>query len=257
MSIYTEYASVYDRSGQLAFSLRMIPYLEALLGRHTAVGKVMLELACGTGTVAIAMAERGWEVYAVDGSAQMLAEAQAKARDHDVSITWSQQDMRRVVLPAQVGLATCLYDSMNYMLTSEDLSSVFAQVHSALLPGGVFLFDMITAWALSTQWDNETYFTEHEGLSMIMQSDYDPTRQRASVRVICYVEQGGLYRKIEEQHVEQAYPAEQIATLLTDVGLHVEAHYECFTFQSHRPTTYRIMWVTRRPAIEGVPRRTV
>ena len=247
MAIYKDYAQVYDHSGQLAFSLQMIPYLSRLLERHPAGGEVMLELACGTGTVAIAQAEAGWRVYAVDGSAEMLAEARGKARDSGTAPLWSQQDMRQFTLPERVHLVTCLYDSMNYMLTSDDLSMVFRQVYDVLLPGGLLLFDMNTAWAFATLWDEETYFIDSDDLTMTMKSDYDSQRQRASVTVTCFQRVGDLYRKIVERHTEQAYPREQIATLLADAGFWVEGNYDCFSLDPPTPSSNRIMWAARRP----------
>ena len=62
---------------------------------------------------------------------------------------------------------------------------------------------------------------------------------------------GELYRKLVERHTEQAYPQEQIALLLSDVGLHIEAHYDCFAFGEPGAETLRIMWVARRPAQTG------
>jgi len=247
MPIYKDYAEVYDRSGQLAFSLKMLPYLRQLLEQHPVQGRVMLELACGTGTVAIAMAKAGWRVYGVDGSAEMLAQARAKVGEHEEAPIWSQQDMRHFLLPERVNLATCLYDSLNYMLTSEDLSAVFRRVFGALLPGGLFLFDMNTAWALAELWGDETFVTDREDLTVIFQNRYDPQRQRETVVVTCFQRVNELYRKIVECHTEQAYPNEQIATLLTDAGFRVEAQYECFSFRPPTSTTPRIMWVARRP----------
>ncbi|MHB1295124.1 MAG: class I SAM-dependent DNA methyltransferase [Anaerolineae bacterium] len=247
MAIYQEYASVYDRSGQLGFSLRMLPYLRDVLARHPAAGRVLLDLACGTGTVAVAMASDGWKVYAVDGSADMLAEARDKAESNGVALLASQQDMRRFVLPERVHLVTCLYDSMNYMLTSEDLLAVFKRVYAALEPGGLFLFDMNTAWAMAMLWDDETYFTDSDDLSVVFTSSYESARQQVSVVVTCFERVGDLYRKITERHTEQAYPNEHVATLLTDVGFRVEAAYDCFTFRAPSPTTQRIMWAARRP----------
>jgi ubiquinone/menaquinone biosynthesis C-methylase UbiE len=248
MSIYQDYAAVYDQSGQLAFSLRMIPYLGRLLERHPVEGKVMLELACGTGTMAIALAEAGWRVYAVDGSAEMLAQARAKAGESLKAPLWSQQDMRHLVLPERVSLVTCLYDSLNYMQTSEDLLAVFCRAFEALLPGGLFLFDMNTAWALAEIWGDETFVSERDDLTVIFQNKYDPQRQSVTVFLTCFQRVDGLYRKIVEQHTEQAYPSEQIATLLTDAGFRIEDHYACFSFKQPAPTTPRIMWVARRPS---------
>jgi len=249
MDIYHEYASVYDVSGQLAFSLRMIPYLNLLLARHPVEQRVMIELACGTGTVAIAYADTDWRVYGVDGSADMLAQARAKASGHHAQVIWSQQDMRSFIVPERAGLVTCLYDSMNYMLKSDDLLAVFRRVYDALLPGGLFLFDMNTVSAMVQLWDDETYFSDSSDLAVIFQSQYDDRIQRTTVRVTCFQRtQDALYRKIVEQHTEQAYPREQIATYLTDVGFQIEGQYDCPSFAEPTDDTHRIMWAARRVA---------
>ncbi|HHX65293.1 MAG TPA: methyltransferase domain-containing protein [Chloroflexi bacterium] len=249
MAIYAEYARVYDRSGQLSFSLQMLPYLETLLERHPVAGRTMLDLACGTGTVAIAMARTGWKVIGIDQSAEMLAEARAKVKDIEIDLEWSRQDMRRFTLPEPVHLVTCLYDSMNYMLTNEDLLATFRRTFRALHPGGLFLFDMNTAWAFATFWDGDTYFTDTPNLSVVFQSLYYPTKQRTTVTVTCFERDAdsGLYRKIVERHTEQAYPPEQVSTLLTDVGFRVEAQYDCFSFHAPNETSGRIMGVARHP----------
>ena len=256
MPIYADYAQVYDRSGQLKFSLDMLPYLAQLMERHPVAGRRMLDLACGTGTVALAMAAEGWRVHGIDGSAQMLEQAAAKTAEAEadglpstMDVTWSQQDMRAFSVPERVDLVTCLYDSMNYMLSDTDLLAVMRGVKNALVPGGLFLFDMNTAWALGTFWDGQTYFTDDGQLAVIMESDYDDQRQRTTVQVTCFerLADQDLYRRIVERHTEQAYPPEQIATLLTDVGLRLEASYSCFSFRVPSPTTARIMWVARKP----------
>jgi triosephosphate isomerase len=73
--IYDRYAQVYDNSGQVHFSLRMIAYLSDLLPRFGWQGESALDLACGTGTLALAYAQWGLRAYGVDGSAAMLREA--------------------------------------------------------------------------------------------------------------------------------------------------------------------------------------
>jgi SAM-dependent methyltransferase len=249
MAIYSDYAEVYDASGQLAFSLKMIPYLQQLLERHPAPGKTMLDLACGTGTVAISFAQEGWSVYGVDGSPRMLDQARLKAVEFGVSVAWSCQDMRRFVLPKPVHLATCLYDSMNYMLTGEDLSAVFRRVYANLAPGGLWILDMNTAYALATVWDDVTYFSDSPDLSMVMKSRYDERRQRATVTVTCFQRVNDLYRKIAEEHTEQAYPPEQVSMYLVDAGFVLEGSYACFSMEPPRATTQRILWVARRPAL--------
>ena len=248
MPIYEDYARVYDASGQLAFSERMIPYLGRLVARHPVEGQSTVDVACGTGTVAIAQAQAGWSVYGVDGSSRMLALAEDKARRQGVEIAWGRQDMRCFSLPERVSLATCLYDSMNYMLSDADLLSVFQSTYECLLPGGLFLFDMNTAWAMAALWDDETFLTDTDDLTVMLESAYEPRDQRTTVKVVCFQRLGELYEKVSEVHTEQAYPPEHVAMLLADAGLRIEAQYECFTLNQPTPTTFRIMYVARRSA---------
>lgn len=253
MHIYDAYAAVYDDSGQIGFSLQMVPYLGGLFTRHPVERGACLDLACGTGTIALAMAREGWRVFGVDISEQMLQIARRKQEEDELAtgdrldITWSCQDMRQVTLPQKVSLATCLYDSLNYMLSSEDLSAVFQRVAGLLRPGGLFLFDMNTAYALATHWDDQTYVTDTPDLTVIMESNHHPERQRTTVRVICFQRVGDQYRKIAEEHTEQAYPREHVATLLTDAGFTIEGTYNCFTFNPPGATSPRIMWAARKP----------
>lgn len=246
MAIYDQYARVYDESGQIAFSLKMIPYLDQLLQRHPAPARSMLDLACGTGTVAVAFAQQGWEVYGVDASAGMLEQARRKAAQLGQSVVFSQQDMRQFVLPRPVGLVTCLYDSLNYMLTLEDLQLVFQRVAAALLPGGVFIADMNTHETLEHVWDNNTFFVEGKNLAIVLVSSYDPETELSTVDVVGFVRQdNGLYERFQERHVERAYENEQVEAALEAAGLHVEAAYECFGFEPPDEETGRVLWVAR------------
>ena len=252
MAIYQAYAEIYDASGQLAFSQRMVPYLRQLFERHPVRGDTMIDLACGTGTVAIAQAAAGWRVEGIDGSQAMLAQARQKVANQVLEIAWSQQDMRSFSVAHPVHAVTCLYDSMNYMLLDQDLLATFRQVYRALLPGGLFVFDMNTVWALAEMWDDDIYFSDSDELTVVFNSRYDRQALRSTVVVTCFKREGELYRKIVEQHTEQAYPPEHVATLLTDVGLQFEAQYACFSFDAPNRTTPRIVFVARKPARQAL-----
>lgn len=252
MALYDDYARVYDESGQIAFSLKMIPYLDKLLQRHPAPMHSMLDLACGTGTVALSFAQQGWEVYGVDASANMLEQAKRKMEQTGQQVAFSQQDMRQFVLPHPVGLITCLYDSLNYMLTLADLQLVFQGVAAALLPGGVFMGDMNTREMLQLVWDNNTFFVEGKNIAIVMVSSYEPETGLSTVDVVGFVRrENGLYERFQERHVEAAYEKEQVEVALEAAGLHVEAAYECFGFDPPDEETRRILWVARKPYVKG------
>jgi len=250
MTLYDHYAQAYDDSGQIAFSLRMIPYLDQLLQRHPVQGRSMLDLACGTGTVAMSYAQQGWEVYAVDASAGMLDQARRKAKESGLDLSFSQQDMRHFVLPHRVALVTCLYDSLNYMLTEQDLGKAFAQVSGALLPGGLFLGDMNTQVTLEEVWGNNTFFVDREGMSLILRSGYETETRLSTVHIVGFMKRPeGTYERFDEHHTEIAYEADQVQAALHEAGLGVEAAYECFLLSEPDSRSRRVMWVARKPEI--------
>ena len=78
--MYERFARWYDRlTGNVDYAARA-DYFEEIIARHRrGEGKLLLDLACGTGTLSLLLAQRGWDVIGVDGSGDMLAQAQAKA----------------------------------------------------------------------------------------------------------------------------------------------------------------------------------
>jgi SAM-dependent methyltransferase len=296
MTIYHQYAPFYDSSGQMRFVVLMGHYLGELLERHPAPGRRALDLACGTGTLALMLADQGWDVVGLDTSAAMLelAGAKAAALDTPGRATFVQGDMRRLLTtdghrpptndqrhvsqkelsdtrpglnssfvlrpssgeaassfalrPSSFDLATCTYDSLNYLLSEADLAACFAGVARALRPGGLFVADMNTRHFLEHDW-GVCSVEEHPGFVQISQSSFDPVSGQSTMVLTGFAgdDQRG-YTRFDEVHIERAYPDEQVRDLLEQSGLAVEAAYDCFTFQPVYPQSQRIAWVARRPA---------
>jgi SAM-dependent methyltransferase len=96
--IYHDYAPFYDGSGQLRFAVLFGQYLRELLERHPVAGRRALDLACGTGTLALMLADEGWDVVGLDSSAAMLDQANAKAEHMTAQgqVVFVQGDMREL-----------------------------------------------------------------------------------------------------------------------------------------------------------------
>lgn len=252
--IYGDYAAVYDMSGQIRFSLLMMHYLKDLLQRHAVSARRVLDLACGTGTLALLLADEGWEVVGLDASAAMLARAQAKHATSGQSsgLSFVQGDMRSLLpllSPAQFDLVLCTYDSLNYLLTEADMAACMHSVAAVLAPGGLFIADMNTRHFLEHDWAAcEIY--EQPGYVQINQSSFDPQQATSTLKLTGFVgnnDQG--YTRFDEIHIERAYPPKVVAALFKKAALRVEAIYDCFTFAPPCATTQRLAWVVRKPAI--------
>lgn len=255
MPIYDAYAPLYDNSGQIRFSLLMFHYLHDILATHEVAGRRMLDVACGTGTLALLLADEGWTCVGLDASEAMLAEASDKAESAEVQqVDFVQGDMRRIpdaggaVQFNSFDLATCVYDSLNYLMTSDDLLACFQGVAWALAPGGLFVGDLNTRHFLEFDW-GELEIQEHPGYVQIGQSHFDADKDCSTLVLTGFIgDDMHGYERFDETHVERAYPPEQISALLEQAGLRIDGVYDSFTLQAPTPRSQRIVWVARKPA---------
>lgn len=255
MTIYDAYAPLYDNSGQIRFSLLMFHYLRDLLNHHEVAGRRMIDIACGTGTLALLLADEGWSVVGLDASAAMLEEATTKCATYVANgqgafvrgdmchIPDAQDDALQC---GAFDLATCFYDSLNYLLTTDDLLACFAGINWALAPGGVFIGDMNTRHFLEFDW-GEYDVQEYPGYIQIEQSHFDAANDTSTLVLTGFIgnDQQG-YERFDEVHIERAYPTEVVSALLEQAGLRVEAVYDAFTLQPPAPRSQRVVWVARK-----------
>jgi len=267
--IYHEYAPFYDGSGQLRFAVLMGQYLRELLDRHPVIGRRALDVACGTGTLALLLAEDGWDVTGLDSSAAMLDQADAKAENMATcgSVTFVQGDMRELriehvelkpelatdrsvaqfsILNSQFNLVTCVYDSLNYLLEERELAACFAGMARVLAPGGLLVADMNTRYFLEYDWGT-CEVIEQAGLVQVSQSYFDPAAECSTMVLSCFAgDDRRGYTRFDETHIERAYAPDVVERLLRSAGLELEALYDCFTFQPITERTQRFAWVARK-----------
>jgi SAM-dependent methyltransferase len=139
MSIYDQWAECYD-----LIDLDRTPMIEFYWGQVGAGARSLLELASGTGTMTIALAQRLRErdgcdrVVGLDSSKAMLRIAAKRAPE----IEWVWGDMRAPPMDGEFDFIFCCYNTLHEMVTEDDLSQVFLSVRSLLSAEGVFAFDI-------------------------------------------------------------------------------------------------------------------
>jgi len=251
VKIYDRLAQIYDLGGWESYSRRMFPYLVKVLRRHRIHKGTVAELACGTGTLAITLSREGYQVVGVDRSEAMLQVAREKAEQAGAAVTFLQQDIRRLSLKSPVDLATCFFDSMNYLLSYGDLVKTFSGVHRSLKPGGLFIFDMNTPTGLASHWDTHDGSRDLGDVAIIGSSQFDPKAMLGTIRITVFrkVSSGGissLYERFSEVHTERAYDADEVKSALQEGRLKPLASYDCMTFRKPNKATGRILYVAQR-----------
>jgi len=104
-------------------------------------GHPVLELATGTGRVAIPIARAGVTVVGLDRSKEMLAEAKAKSQDLG-NVRWVKAEMTSFDLPERFGLVFVPFRSFQHLLTVTDQLACLRRVHNHLVPGGRLAIDV-------------------------------------------------------------------------------------------------------------------
>ena len=141
-------------------------------------GGRVLDLCCGAGHVTQLVARQGFSIIGIDGSDEMLRYAQQRVPEGEF---WAA-DARAFVLDRPVNGVLSTYDSLNHIMSAGDLEQVFAHVRSALVPGGLFFFDMNADAAYNEPW---TYIgsTNDRNRHWVAHGAYDAATRMAACEV--------------------------------------------------------------------------
>ncbi len=256
---YNAVARIYDRLNSDIDYAAWADFFEACFDRFLpARPSLVLDLACGTGSMTLELAARGYDMIGVDGSADMLAEAYNRASGLP-RLLFLQQDMREFELYGTVGAVTCCLDSLNYLLSPDDLVRCFATVHNYLDPGGLFLFDMNTPYKFSHVYADNAYILEDElvwdegeeteeraAVFCGWQNDYHPDTQICDFSLSIFEElPNGSYRRSDEHQQERCYALSEILDALKAAKLEPLGVWQDFGFASPDDTAERWYFAAR------------
>lgn len=213
-------------------------------GRPIEPDSNLLDLATGTGSVALQFAERGCVVTGIDLSQPMIAEAERKAAEKDLDVRFLCLDLARFELPAEFDHAVCLYDSINYILDPEDAKRAFANTKRALKPGGVLVFDVNTVRALEAELFTQDSRSDAE-VAYRWKSQYDP-RSRIS-RIKMQFRMPSTNEQLTVLHHQRAYTDAELHSFLCHAGFLNVTSYEAYRFAPPTPHSDRVFYVATAP----------
>ncbi len=217
-------------------------YVHDLLQRHHPQAKTLLELGCGTGSLALELQPLGpYRYHGTDASPAMIRVAEAKADLYNADVTFSVADFSAFTTSQPVDAIVLLYDGLNYLVHPQDVRTMFERVEAALGLGGVFIFDQSTP---ANSENNEAFFEdegEAEGFSYKRTSHYDRATRLHTTAFRLDV-QGTAF---EETHVQRAYEMEEVRLLIPETLAFVAA-YDGFSGDEATAHSERVHWVLRK-----------
>lgn len=173
-SDYDKFAWVYNKHWGDKFVQTALTVLRELVQQHLPPNAGILDLCCGTGQLAQALTEHGYQVTGLDRSEEMLR----IARKNVPNVKFILDDARTFILPATYHLVVSVFDSLNHILTLEELAAVFRNVYAALRKGGLFLFDLNVEEGYKANWQGSFGIVEEDHVCVIKNS-YSPEERIA------------------------------------------------------------------------------
>jgi ubiquinone/menaquinone biosynthesis C-methylase UbiE len=219
--MHNEFARFYAEGDWPRCSAQMARILPTVMERFGLWPRKVLDLACGEGTFAVAMANRGLRVTGVDLSPEMLEIARERAATEGVRATFIRQDMRSLSLRGRFDLVTCWFDSLNYLLEIDDLSRTFARVSRVLDENGIFIFDVNTIRGLAVEWVREPSYVHLDSGDSFLVSvpQYDAATKIATLHITGFVRENQRWLRIDELHRERGYSLKEIRQCLKRADL--------------------------------------
>lgn len=139
MNSYRNFSYYYDEIMDVIEYNLWYEFLKPYLKENDSI----LDLACGTGTLPIILAQDGYNVTGLDLSSEAIYVAKEKTKMNHLKINYHVLDMSNFKLNEKFNVITCFFDSINF-LNHNEVKKLLDMVDTHLFTNGYFIFDIFT-----------------------------------------------------------------------------------------------------------------
>ncbi len=185
-------------------------------------GSSILDLCCGHGRHALALAKRGYQVTGQDLSEVFLHHARAEAETQGVKIRWMQSDMRNIPFENEFDAVINIFTAFGYLENEEEDQKVLQQVYKALKSDGLFLLETMQRESLIRNFAPNEIARHADGLIVLEERNFDLLTSRCNVQVTMLHPDG---QRTGYNHAVRIYTLTELVRMLAAAGLQVQAYY--------------------------------
>ena len=245
MNAYHALAASYDRLTADVDYEAIVAFYDQILEKEGITPKSAIDLACGTGSVALLLAEKYDRVLGVDMSEEMLTVALQRALEQGNCPTFVCQRLQELRLVRAVDLAVCALDGLDYILDPADCKEAIRRVYKALNPGGIFIFDVNTPEKLRAM-DGQVFLDEDDDVYCVWRGEFDEATNICSYGMDLFQREGEKWYRSFEEHKEYAYSIEQLTEYLKAAGFTHIRVYADGKLEAPKPGEQRIYFSARK-----------
>lgn len=250
---YSKLADIYDAVMEDVNYELWADFIDAIILKHHNNPQTILELACGTGSISLFLDElECYDIVGTDKSPQMIAKAKKKNEAMRCKVDFQVMNFLDIGLNCTFDIVFCVFDSVNYLHSSEEVFSFLEEVQNVLSPNGLLIFDFTTPKNSIQAID---YLNNEEGYTndnhrFFRKSSYDSVKQvhKNEFQIQKLAEdQESVLEQYKETHLQKIYTLEQMLDIIDQTAYNIEAKYEGFAFDKANDNSLRITMVLRCP----------
>lgn len=253
---YTKLAEIYDVvMNEVDYDL-WADYIDALMLDHHTDPKTVMELACGTGSLALSLDElECYDIWGTDKSPQMIARAREKNRERMCTVDFSVMDFLDIPLNRTFDVVFCVFDSINYLHEPRQVIRFLNQCQKLLTSRSLLIFDFTTP---SNSKEAIHYLHNEEGITdnnyrFLRTSTYDAEDQihTNTFRIQQLTsDQSTVLDEFMEVHRQKIYSLQQMLDIIDQTAYNIRAKYSDFEFEEADDESLRITMVLKCPSTQ-------
>lgn len=247
MSGYRSFSYFYDMlTGNISYKQRA-EYFDMLVKKHGGKKNLLLDLACGTGSLSEELSRLGYDVIGVDGSEDMLNAAIEKKLESGLDIQYLCQDMTKLDMFGTIDVTVCALDSLNHLPNLVAVERTIQRVSLFCEPSGLFLFDVNTPYKHRHVLGSNTFVYDLDEVYCVWQNTYSEQDNRVEMSLDFFERQkDGSYKRYEDIFSEIAFDENIIDGILTRNGFEIAAKYDYDTVLPPRPDSEKLVYAARK-----------
>lgn len=208
---YSIFASVYNQvMGHVDYKKWAKFILHSLKGLNLTS---TLDIACGTGAL--------FDFYptqinktGIDLSIEMIEEAKKKSPENNYHV----QNMKNIQLDEKFDFITCTHDSINYLISKEELEEHFISLKKNFKKNSVYIFDISSEENILLNFDKKIFTNTIDHTFLLWENDYDKEKKEIFSKLFFSINTKDGLSEFRENHIQKFYTLPEIETILNYTG---------------------------------------
>jgi len=208
---------------------------------------LVCDLGCGSGSMCLELAKRGFDVIGIDSSENMLQISSDKFIQIGMEGLFLQQDISKIELFGTVDVFLCMTDTVNHLIRKNDFSRMTRSFANYLNPNGLFIFDVLTQNHLKNTLGNKVFYSVDDDYALLWQNRYaERSGLSTSEMTLFKQDENGKYDRHDCTVKERYYSEKDISEMIDAADMNILAIYGDLRDTAPRKTDVRRLYVTGR-----------